>query len=346
MVEFAGYDMPVLYSGEKGGVMKEHLHCREACGIFDVSHMGQVHFHGKDAAAFLEYMTVVDTQALHHGKASLSLLMNDKGGINDDCIITKVKDDHYYVVLNAGCKDTDMEHMKKYMGDFKDCRMEYFSEDVKSLIAVQGPKAQHVVETIMDGQLNLNSLDFMECSMDMKFDGQPTSVSRCGYTGEDGFEISIPNSHIEAFMEKLWTVKGSEGEQLAQPVGLGARDSLRLEAGLCLYGHELNEDISPIEAMLAWTISKRRKESFGFLGDHIVKKHLAEGVTKKRCGFIGDKIPIREGTELFLEDGTKVGLVTSGTKGPSLNKAIGMAYVDVPHQKFKTELIAKVRGKD
>jgi aminomethyltransferase len=215
MVEFAGYDMPVLYSGEKGGVMKEHLHCREACGIFDVSHMGQVHFHGKDAAAFLEYMTVVDTQALHHGKASLSLLMNDKGGINDDCIITKVKDDHYYVVLNAGCKDTDMEHMKKYMGDFKDCRMEYFSEDVKSLIAVQGPKAQHVVETIMDGQLNLNSLDFMECSMDMKFDGQPTSVSRCGYTGEDGFEISIPNSHIEAFMEKLWTVKGSEGEQLA-----------------------------------------------------------------------------------------------------------------------------------
>lgn len=215
MVEFAGYDMPVLYSGEKGGVMKEHLHCREACGIFDVSHMGQVHFHGKDAAAFLEYMTVVDTQALHHGKASLSLLMNDKGGINDDCIITKVKDDHYYVVLNAGCKDTDMEHMKKYMPDFKDCRMEYFSEDVRSLIAVQGPKAQHVVETIMDGQLNLNSLDFMECSMDMKFDGQSTSVSRCGYTGEDGFEISIPNSHIEAFMEKLWTVKGSEGEQLA-----------------------------------------------------------------------------------------------------------------------------------
>ena len=215
MVEFAGYDMPVLYSGEKGGVMKEHLHCREACGIFDVSHMGQVHFHGKDAAAFLEYMTVVDTQALHHGKASLSLLMNDKGGINDDCIITKVKDDHYYVVLNAGCKDTDMEHMKKYMADFKDCRMEYFSEDARSLIAVQGPKAQHVVETIMDGQLNLNSLDFMECSMDMKFDGQSTSVSRCGYTGEDGFEISIPNSHAEAFMEKLWTVKGSEGEQVA-----------------------------------------------------------------------------------------------------------------------------------
>lgn len=182
--------------------------------------------------------------------------------------------------------------------------------------------------------------------MDLKFDGQATSVSRCGYTGEDGFEISLPNSHIEAFMEKLWTVKEANGDQIAYPVGLGARDSLRLEAGLCLYGHELNEDISPIEAMLAWTISKRRKESFGFLGDHLVKKHLAEGVTKKRCGFIGDKIPIREGTELFTLEGEKVGIVTSGTKGPSINKAIGMAYVDVPHQKFKTELIAKVRGKD
>ena len=131
-------------------------------------------------------------------------------------------------------------------------------------------------------------------------------------------------------MEKLWTVKDGS-DQIAYPVGLGARDSLRLEAGLCLYGHELNEDISPIEAMLAWTISKRRKESLGFLGDHLVKKHLIEGVTKKRCGFIGEKIPIREGTELFLEDGTKVGLVTSGTKGPSIDKAIGMAYVDVPH---------------
>lgn len=181
--------------------------------------------------------------------------------------------------------------------------------------------------------------------MDLKFDKQDIIVSRCGYTGEDGFEISVPNSHIEAFMEKLWSVKDGS-EQIAYPVGLGARDSLRLEAGLCLYGHELNEEVSPIEAMLAWTISKRRKESLGFLGDHLTKKHMEEGVTKKRCGFIGQKIPIREGTDLFLEDGTKVGTVTSGTKGPSVDRAIGMAYVDVPHQKFKTELIAKVRGKD
>jgi len=189
-------------------------------------------------------------------------------------------------------------------------------------------------------------MDFMECTMDLKFDGQPITVSRCGYTGEDGFEISVPNSHIEGFMEKLWTVKDGS-EQIAQPVGLGARDSLRLEAGLCLYGHELDVDISPIEAMLAWTISKRRKESLGFLGDHLTKKHLTEGVTRKRCGFIAEKVPIREGTELFTVDGgIKVGTVTSGTKGPSIERAIGMAYVDVPHQKFKTELIAKVRGID
>jgi len=152
----------------------------------------------------------------------------------------------------------------------------------------------------------------------LKFNNSAVIVTRCGYTGEDGFEISLPNEQIEAFMESLWKIKGDDGEQVAIPVGLGARDSLRLEAGLCLYGHELNETTSPIESMLAWTISKRRKESLGFLGDHVVKKHMSEGVTKKRCGFIGDKVPVREGTDLFLKDGTKVGTVTSGTKGPSI----------------------------
>jgi len=348
MVPFAGYEMPVQYAGEKGGVMKEHLHTRAECGVFDVSHMGQTHFKGKDAAAFLEHMTVVDTQALHHGKASLSLLMNDQGGINDDCIITKVTDDHFYVVLNAGCKHADMEHMKKYMSKFPDCAMEYHSEDERSLVAIQGPKAQYVVEQLMDGNNNLTSLDFMESTRDIKYKGNATIVSRCGYTGEDGFEISVQNSDIEAFMEALWAIKDpATGNQVPYPVGLGARDSLRLEAGLCLYGHELTESISPIEAMLAWTISKRRKEQLGFLGSELVKKHMADGVSRKRCGFIGEKTPVREGTDLFLPGtDTKVGEVCSGTKGPSVGQAIGMAYVDVPHNKFKTELVAKVRGKD
>ena len=200
----------------------------------------------------------------------------------------------------------------------------------------------------MDGNNNLTGMDFMESTRDIKFNGNATIVSRCGYTGEDGFEISVQNSDIEAFMEALWAIKDpSTGNQIPYPVGLGARDSLRLEAGLCLYGHELNENISPIEAMLAWTISKRRKEELGFLGADVVKKHMDDGVSRKRCGFIGDKIPVREGTELFLPGtDTKVGDVCSGTKGPSVGKAVGMAYVDVPHNKFKTELVAKVRGKD
>lgn len=317
MVEFAGYDMPVLYAGDKGGVIKEHMHTRASCGVFDVSHMGQTHFKGPQAAAFLEHMTVVDTQALHHGKASLSLLMNEQGGITDDCIITKVNDEHFYVVLNAGCKDGDMAHMLNHMGKFN-CTMEYHSEDERSLIAVQGPKAQRVLEEALGGSVNLTNMDFMESTNALTFESQPIIVSRCGYTGEDGFEVSVRNEDIEAFMEALWKVKESDGEQVAVPVGLGARDSLRLEAGLCLYGHELDENISPIEAMLAWTISKRRKEHFGFLGDHLVKQHLAEGVTKKRCGFIGENVPIREGTELYLPSGEKVGVVTSGTKGPSI----------------------------
>jgi len=199
----------------------------------------------------------------------------------------------------------------------------------------------------MDGNNNLTGMDFMESTQDIKFNGNGTIVSRCGYTGEDGFEVSVANADIEAFMEGLWKIKdATTGEQIAYPVGLGARDSLRLEAGLCLYGHELTETISPIEAMLAWTISKRRKESLGFLGDHLVKEHMDQGVTTKRCGFIGDKVPIREGTELFSKEGQRVGTVTSGTKGPSVGKAVGMAYVDVPHNKFKTELTAKVRGKE
>jgi len=155
----------------------------------------------------------------------------------------------------------------------------------------------------------------------LKFGGESLIVTRCGYTGEDGFEVSVPNSQIEAFMESIWKIKDEEGNQVAVPVGLGARDSLRLEAGLCLYGHELSPDRSPIEAMLAWTISKRRKEKLGFLGDQVVKKHISDGVSVKRCGFIGDKVPIREGTELFLPEdkgGAKVGTVTSGTKAPSV----------------------------
>lgn len=198
--------------------------------------------------------------------------------------------------------------------------------------------------------MNLDNLGFMESTRDIQFMHDDIIVSRCGYTGEDGFEVSLPNHHIEEFMDALFDVKDQNGIQVARPVGVGARDTLRLEAGLCLYGNELKEDISPVKAMLSWTISKRRKEELGFLGSHLVKTHLEEGVTRKRCGFIGDKVPIRENTELFTSnaDGTAgeyVGKVTSGMVTPTVGKAIGMAYVNTPHNKFDTELVAMVRDK-
>lgn len=198
---------------------------------------------------------------------------------------------------------------------------------------------------------HFSKMGFMECIADNKsvsFDGKPLIVSRCGYTGEDGFEVSVVNADIEKFVHKLLSIKEG-GAEIAQMVGLGARDSLRLEAGLCLYGHDLNETISPIEGTLAWTISKRRREQGGFLGHHIVKQHLEKGTERKRVGFIADgKLPPREGAELVTRDEkrTKVGVVTSGAPSPSLGINIGMAYTHKDFSKLKTELFAVVRGKD
>lgn len=187
----------------------------------------------------------------------------------------------------------------------------------------------------------------MQITTDLKFDGKPIFVSRCGYTGEDGFEVSVPNDSIEHFMESLLDKQRDDGEPYAKCVGLAARDSLRLEAGLCLYGHDLSEEVSPIEGMLAWTMSKRRRDEGGFLGYETVKRHIDEGVKTKRCGFIVEgKAPVREGAEIFTKEGVKVGNVTSGIPSPTLKKPIGMGYVDVPHNKFKTELVAIVRNKE
>jgi aminomethyltransferase len=279
--------------------------------------------------------------------------MNENGGIKDDCVVTKVNPQHYYVVFNAGNKEKIFAHMKKMAIEtkrkFPDVNIEHISTHVRSLVAVQGPKAMHLLQKVLDSNPNLTNLGFMESTNDLKFLKEDVTVTRCGYTGEDGFEVSVSNGNAEALMDKLLSVKDGD-KPVAVAAGLGARDSLRLEAGLCLYGHELREDIGPIGAMLAWTISKRRKAELGFLGAEHVKKAIDEGVNSKRCGFIGDKVPIREGTELFASEngkpGKKVGDVCSGTVGPTIGKAVGMAYVDTPFNKVKTELIAVVRGKD
>lgn len=199
--------------------------------------------------------------------------MNEKGGINDDCIITKVADDHFFMVINAGCKDNDLKYMNAHRtsGEWRNKDVSILYNEDNSLVAVQGPQAQRLLDSVV-GQ-NLSDMDFMT-SKELKYKGETIRVSRCGYTGEDGFEVSVPEKLILTFVEGLEKGKNEKGEALAKWVGLGARDTLRLEAGLCLYGHELNEDISPIEAVLGWTISKRRKEQGGFLGYDTVKKHL------------------------------------------------------------------------
>jgi len=276
LVDFAGYALPALYEGPEGGVKSEHLSCRSSCGVFDVSHMGQFHFMGKDAGKFLEYTTVVDTQTLGNGQASLTLVMNSKGGIKDDCVLTKVNDAHYFAVFNGANKVKVKAHMHNILHEnrkkFKDVSLVHNATALQSLIAVQGPMAHHVLKAVLDEEPDLTNLGFMESTQDLSFNTTDIIVTRCGYTGEDGFEVSVPNHSVVAFMEKVLAVKGADGAQLAFPAGLGARDTLRLEAGLCLYGQELKETTTPVQAMLGWTISKRRKEELGFLGDDVVKQ--------------------------------------------------------------------------
>ena len=270
--------------------------------------------------------------------------MNDKGGINDDCIITKVDDNSFFMVINAGCKDNDLKYMNEHKTSSewrnKDIGIHY-NED-NSLIAVQGPKAQALVDSVIG--TSLSDMDFMT-SKEMKYKGETIRVSRCGYTGEDGFEISVPEKLALPFAQALDTGKDSKGTVLAKWIGLGARDTLRLEAGLCLYGHELNEDISPIDAVLGWTISKRRKEQGGFLGYDRVKKEIEQGVKQKRSGFIVEGPPARDGTVISTKDGKVVGKITSGAPSPSLKKSSGQAYIDVPFNKLETELQVTLRGK-
>jgi len=220
------------------------------------------------------------------GQASLSLIMLESGGIKDDCIVTKVADDDFYVVLNAGCKETDLAHWNAHKPADMDVGLHYSEEN--SLVAIQGPKSQELLERVLNLSPNaMTSMPFMTANFDHKFDGGKIIVSRCGYTGEDGFEVSVPNANAESFMEALLEPSDNNtGKAIAECVGLGARDSLRLEAGLCLYSHDISEDVTPVEGMLLWTISQRRRAEGGFLGYETVKRHIDEGVSRKRCGFV------------------------------------------------------------
>lgn len=335
MVPFAGYAMPVQYTD---GILKSHLHTREegCASVFDVSHMGQLRIHGADRVAFMERVVVGDIATLEEGTSRLSLICNAQGGIMDDTVISNAGD-HLYVVVNAGNKDKDMAHFQAELESFSgDASMEYIQD--RSLLALQGPGAQDVMSSLLPASVDLTQMPFMTGGR-MTVSGLDCIVTRCGYTGEDGFEISVPSSDAVSLMRTLL-----DPEQVL-PAGLGARDSLRLEAGLCLHGHDIDETTTPAEAALGWTISKRRRAEGGFIGADVILSQITDkSFMRKRVGLDVTGGPIREGAVLLSEQGEEVGVVTSGTFSPSLKRAVAMGYVNRGHFKLGTQLQVAKRG--
>ena len=326
MVPFAGYDMPVQYSE---GIIKEHQHVRSAVGIFDVSHMGQFSIFGNENDYLaLEQIVPIDLKSLKVNQSKYSVLMNDKGGIDDDLIITK-SEEGINIVLNAACKHHDITRIHEVINPSKTKL-----HDNLSLIAIQGPKAVNILEVLVNG---VKDLKFMTGGK-FKYKDNDVYVNRSGYTGEDGFEVSLENLVVKEFCTTLLESKE------VKLIGLGARDSLRLEAGLCLYGHDLNPDITPIEASLSWALSKLKKEEGNFLGSKVVKDQIENGVKKKRVGIKPDKIIAREGSKIF-KDNKEIGVVTSGGFGPSVNGPVAMGYVLKEFANEGETLELEVRGK-
>lgn len=331
MVPFAGYDMPVQYADT--GVLKEHLHTRSAAGLFDVSHMGQALLVGKDGdpAIALEKIVPGDIAGLKPGQLRYTVLLNDDGGIIDDLMVTRWDDTTLYLVVNAACKEKDFDYIEQTIG--LETTLEPMPE--RALIALQGPKAVEVLSALMPAAA---ALTFMT-SFKTEYAGETLFISRSGYTGEDGFEISIPAHAAVTFTEKLLQ------NDAVRLIGLGARDSLRLEAGLCLYGHDLDEQTTPVEANLKWVIAKRRRAEKNFAGADVIMKQMAEGTRRLRVGIRPEgKAPMREGTELVDATGKKIGVITSGGFGPTCDAPVAMGYVDAAFAKTGTEIHAMLRG--
>lgn len=328
MVPFAGYDMPVQYPT---GVLREHLHTRDKAGLFDVSHMGQAFFEGPDAIAALETLIPGDVAALADGQMRYTMLTDDKGCILDDLMVTRMSADRLFLVVNAGCKEDDYAHIQKKIGG----RAKLTRREDRSLLALQGPAAATVLARIVPAVAQMNFMTALETT----FDGVDAIITRSGYTGEDGYEISVPNESAVQVARRLL----SQPDVL--PIGLGARDSLRLEAGLCLYGHDIDTTTTPIEATLAWTISKRRRAEGGFPGAAIVQTQLADGPARKRVGIKPDgRAPAREGADVVDEHGAKIGTITSGGFGPSVEGPVAMGYVATAFAKIGTRVGLVVRG--
>lgn len=335
MVEFAGWSMPVQY---KDSHITSHMHTRQHCSIFDVSHMLQTKVYGRDRVKFIESLIVGDIAELKDNQGTLSLFTNTKGGIMDDLIVTKTDQGYLYVVSNAGCADKDSAHMQAKLQEFKsaghDVDLEFMEE---SLIALQGPSMAQVLQKGVSD--DLSKLTFMTSVLTPVFGIQGCRVTRCGYTGEDGVEISVPSSDVVSLTEKL--LADSE----VKLAGLGARDSLRLEAGLCLYGNDIDETTTPVEAGLIWTIGKRRRQARDFPGADIIVPQIKAKTQRKRVGLISTGPPVRQHTPILSYDGKVIGEVTSGCPSPCLKQNIAMGYVDAGFSKVGTPIQVEVRKK-
>ena len=333
MVPFAGYEMPVSYPL---GIKKEHIHTREKAGLFDVSHMGQIRLVGKNAKKVLESLVPVDIIDLPLMKLRYALFTNKDGGVMDDLMVTNLGDDSLFLVVNAACKEADFEHLLNNIG--VECKVE-FLEDV-ALLALQGPKAHEVLAEIAP---STSEMTFMTAKQ-LVINGIDCFITRSGYTGEDGFEISLLAKDAEELAKLLLSNEEVEW------VGLGARDSLRLEAGLSLYGHELDNDHSPVESSLNWALSKVRRtggeREGNYLGDNIIMSHLNEGSESKVVGLQPEgRMPVRDGALIEDELGNEAGQVTSGGFGPSINRPIAIARIKKNYIENQSKLFALVRDK-
>jgi aminomethyltransferase len=332
MVPFAGYEMPVQYAD---GIIAEHQHTRAAAGLFDVSHMGQVCITGAGATEALEALLPVDLVGLGHHEQVYALLTNDAGGVRDDLIVTRWDEDTFFLVVNAACKEADIAYLRDRLPGLA---LQVLED--RALLALQGPKAREVMQTLLPGA---TALTFMHGSP-AEIDGEDIYITCSGYTGEDGFELSLPAGIAESVARRLLA------DERVRPIGLGARDSLRLEAGLCLYGHELSETITPVEAGLMWSISRARRRDGdrpgGFPGAEAIFAMADSGPARRRVGLkVEGKRPVREGQSVLDASGAEVGVITSACMGVTLGAPIAMAMVDSACREPGTALAVDVRGK-
>ncbi|OUT20565.1 glycine cleavage system T protein [Pichia kudriavzevii] len=346
MVPFAGFSMPVLYKDQTH--IKSHNWTRTNCGVFDVSHMVQHKISGPNTTRFLEKICPTDFSVLKPFQSSLSVLLNNEGGVVDDTIVTKHDQDSYYIVTNAGCRDQDLAFFKEELAKYEDGSEIKHSTFGGTLLAIQGPKSQEIVSKFTNTKLddlyfgNSRFIDLQGFGTDAKF-----HIARGGYTGEDGFEISIPDDKVGVDFFKALL----EYDEIVKPIGLAARDSLRLEAGMCLYGHELNTDITPIEASLNWLVSKSRRspENANFNGANKILSQINDpkSVKFKRVGLVSKGPSPRHGNKIFsAEDPTKeIGVICSGSPSPSVGGNVAQAFIYKPFQKIGTKVKVEIRGK-